>query len=70
MQRTYFVKGHRIDAYRDARGYSVWACDCLEHSRLRARGVEGRCEHLRAVTAVISSEQVLETLETRDVLLT
>ncbi len=57
MQRTYFVKGHRVDAYRDSRGDSSWACDCVEYFRLRARGLEGSCEHLRTVTAATSSEQ-------------
>jgi len=65
MLRTYFVKGHRIDAYRNARGYSSWACDCAEYWRLRARGVEGSCEHLRAVTAASDQGRV-----TQDVMLT
>jgi len=69
MQRTYFVKGHRVDAYRDARGSSSWACDCAEYSRLRARGVEGSCEHLRTVTAAIGREQALQPPQTQDVML-
>ena len=50
MQRTYFVKGHRVDAYRDSRGDSSWACDCVEYFRLRAEVIRFLENHSKQFT--------------------
>jgi hypothetical protein len=60
-QRTYFVKGHRVEQYRHALGHSSWACDCAEYLRLQPGGVEQSCEHLQRVAAATSIGRLLGT---------
>jgi predicted nucleic acid-binding Zn finger protein len=62
-QRTYFVKGHRVEQYRHALGHSSWACDCSEYLRLQPQGLEPSCEHLRQIAAAMSIDRLLGTRE-------
>jgi hypothetical protein len=66
-QRTYFVKGHRVEQYRHALGHASWACDCAEYLRLQPQGVEQSCEHLQRVALAMSIGRLLGT---RDSVLT
>jgi hypothetical protein len=58
-QRTYFVRGHRVEQYRHTPGYSSWRCDCAEYLRLQPRGIEQSCRHLQHVAAALSLGRLL-----------
>lgn len=55
-QRTYFVRGHRVEGMRDDSGTTAWVCDCAEYVRSRSLG-DPWCPHAERVAAAASIDR-------------
>jgi len=58
LQRTYYVRGHRVEGMRDCTGSTSWTCDCAEYLQSRSRG-EPWCQHAERVAAAASIDRLL-----------
>lgn len=58
LQRTYYVRGHRVEGSRDRSGSTSWICDCAEYLRSRSLG-EPWCQHAERVAAAASIDRLL-----------
>jgi len=58
LQRTYYVRGHRVEGTRDRAGFTSWACDCAQYLESRSRG-DPWCKHAEAVAAAASIDRLL-----------
>lgn len=58
LQRTYYVRGHRVEGMRDGSGSTSWTCDCAEYLHSRSRG-EPWCQHAERVAAAASIDRLL-----------
>ncbi len=58
LQRTYYVRGHRVEGTRDRWGSTSWTCDCVEYLRSRSHG-EPWCQHAERVAAAASIDRLL-----------